>query len=60
MSEVNSADAASQTVTPHLVVRDAGAASEGISGPSGPRSAAASPCPAAGSCRSNCALVTRR
>ena len=60
MSEGSSADTARQTVTPHIVVRDAAAASEWYQRALGPRSAAASPCPAAGSCRSSSALVTRR
>jgi hypothetical protein len=58
MNDPRSADTARHTITPHLVMRDAAAASQWYQRALGPRSAAAFPYPAAGSCRSSSASAT--
>jgi uncharacterized glyoxalase superfamily protein PhnB len=58
MSDVRSTTTARHTVTPHLVVRGAGAASEWYQRALGAEERGRAPVP--GSCRSSCALATRR
>ena len=58
MSNLNSADTARHTVTPHLVVRGAGAASEWYQRALGAEERGRIPVPGAASCRSSCALAT--
>jgi uncharacterized glyoxalase superfamily protein PhnB len=58
MSKGSSADAARQTVTPHLVVRDAAAASAWYQLALGAEERGRIPVPGGGSCRSSSASAT--